>query len=70
MIRPGSAPIWTISHALACCVVEAVDGVGAAIEDEVLAGRGLLEAGRLAEPSGEVRRDGADRAQDVRRRAP
>ena len=67
MMRPARAPIWTISHELVCCCVDAEDRVRAAIEDEVLAGRGLLKAGRLAEPAGDVRRDGADRPE--RRRA-
>ena len=49
MMRPASPPMWTISHELACCCVEAVDDVRAAIEDEVLSGGGLLKAGRLAE---------------------
>ena len=49
MMRPASPPIWTISHELVCCFVDAEDGVRAAIEDEVLAGGGLLKAGRLAE---------------------
>ena len=35
--------------------VEAVDRVGAAVEDEVLAGGGLLKAGRLAELARDVR---------------
>ena len=66
MMRPASPPMWTISHALACCASSAEDHVRAAIEDEVLTGRGLLKAGRLAELAGDVRRNGAGRSQHVR----
>src|SRR4029077_11558191 len=45
--------------------VEAVDHVRTAIEDEVLAGGGLLETGRVAELAGDVRRHGAGRLQEV-----
>jgi hypothetical protein len=39
--------------------VEPIHGVAAAIEDEVLAGGGLLKAGDLAKPAGDVRGHGA-----------
>jgi hypothetical protein len=39
--------------------VEPIDGVAAAIEDEVLAGGGLLKAGDFAEAAGDVGGDGA-----------
>ena len=55
MMRPGSAPICTISHELDCCSSTPIHGVAAAIEDEVLAGGGLLKASDVAETAGDVR---------------
>ena len=67
MIRPGfGADLHDLPRAR-LLLVDAVDRVAAAIEDEVLAGGRLLKAGRLAETAGDVRGHGADRAQHVRR---
>ena len=46
-------------------VVDAVDGVRAPIEDEVVPRRRLLEADRLLEATGDVRRQRASRVQNV-----
>src|SRR4029077_164318 len=79
MIRPGSLPMWTISHALACpsstpntiCLRRskmkywpaAARDLPRAIEDEILAGRRACEAGAVPDPSGEVRGDRVDRVE-------
>jgi hypothetical protein len=48
-------------------VVHAEHGVRAAIEDEVLPRARLLIPDRRSKPAGNVRRNGADRLQDLRR---
>jgi hypothetical protein len=46
-------------------LVDTEDDVRAPIEDEVLAGRGLLKAGDVPEAAREMRRDRAHRSDDV-----
>src|SRR6202008_2905823 len=46
--------------------VDAEDGVGAPIEDEILAGRGLLKAGGLSKTPGDVGGNGSCRLKNVK----
>ena len=65
-MRPGSAPIWTISHTLACRGSTPVHLVRAAIEHEELSEGRLLKPGRLAEASCKVSGNRVDRAEHFR----
>jgi hypothetical protein len=69
MIRPGSAPIWTICHVLSKCFVECEHAMGAAIEDVVMPCRRLLKRADSPEAARNMRRHRPDRTQGVQGRS-
>ena len=62
-MRPGSAPIWTISRGSSHLGRDAEDGVRPAVEDEERAVGRLTAERQLGEASGDVRGKAADRSE-------
>ena len=62
-MRPGSAPIWTISRGSSGAGRDAEDRVRPAVENEERAVGRLPAERQLGEPSGDVRGEPADRSE-------